>query len=368
MTIDANQIIEVLQNAILRELGDEVDLIFRYGSLLKGTAHHYSDIDISYVPTHNSTRNHITVVVAETMIDLYPIHWSWLEQMANFENVSGTILREGRILYQRDPQVGERFRSLTDRLESLTKPAARATMLGKAQKLFQNTGYDYYLLHQQAERENLLACLIHSRNLLKTVTHCLAVCNQSTTDTRKLTQVLALPKLPLGFAETVEQVTNAMTPQKILDACQRMLDTTRDLLLAEQAEVQRQATTFPQVFNAAYPELKGDIQHLMLACERRESYNFNLTSLYHELMVHIAQALTGIEYSGFNGLADYQQDLAALGFPDLLPYVVAKDFDGLHRQCQLFDEHLQRFLSEHDVALNLFASVDELQIYLDSRK
>jgi len=60
------------------------------------------------------------------------------------------------------------------------------------------------------------------------------------------------------------------------------------------------------------------------------------------LMIHTAQALTGIEYSDFNCLAEYEQDLVALGFPDLLPYVAARDFAGLHEQCQAFDQRLQQ--------------------------
>jgi hypothetical protein len=92
-----------------------------------------------------------------------------------------------------------------------------------------------------------------------------------------------------------------------------------------------------------------------------------LVSLYHELMVHIAQAVTGIKYSGFNCIAEYEQNLETLGFPSLLPYLVEKDFVGLHRQCQLFDQHLQKFLKEHSVALNVFGTLDELQKNLEAR-
>ena len=88
------------------------------------------------------------------------------------------------------------------------------------------------------------------------------VCNQASIDTRKLDQVLALPKLPVGFANTVNWVTNATDPDELLPACETLLDTTRNLLLSEQQEVLRSETTFPTVFDAAYPELRGDLQHL----------------------------------------------------------------------------------------------------------
>ena len=63
MAADLNHITEVLKDALLRDLGDEVDLIFRYGSHLTGTTHAYSDLDISYVPVHESTHHSITVMV-----------------------------------------------------------------------------------------------------------------------------------------------------------------------------------------------------------------------------------------------------------------------------------------------------------------
>ena len=80
-----------------------------------------------------------------------------------------------------------------------------------------------------------------------------------------------------------------------------------------------------------------------------------------------ARAFTGIAYSDFNSLTEYEQNLVALGFPALLPHVVSGDFVALHRACLAFDQHLQRFLRDHAVQLNAFDSIDALQEYLDSR-
>ena len=364
MTIDISRATELLKDALLRDLGDEVDLVFRYGSYVGGTAHKYSDLDISYVPVHESTWNSITVLVSDVLIDLYPMHWPQLERMANFDDLSCTVLLKSQIVYQRSEAAAERFQALPARLRELQQPDARPAMLTKAQRIFQGLGYQHYLLRHQAAVGHQLSCLHHGRNILAGVLHCLMVCNQVCIDTRKLDQMLALPRLPVGFADTVDRVTKATDPDELLSACEVLMRTTRDLLLSEQQVFQRSETAFPAVFDAAYPELKGDLQHLMLACERRDMLNLNLMSVYHELMVHLGRALTGIEYSGFNSLAEYEQDLVALGFPDLWPCLVAEDLEGLHRQCQVFDRRLQQFLTEHSVALNAFATLDELQEYL----
>ncbi len=368
MVVDTSRLVETVSEALLRDLGQEVDLIFRYGSMLKGTNHAYSDLDISYTPRHESTWHSITVLVDDMMVDLYPIHWSKLERMAEFDDISSTVLVDNEIIYQRCQEVVERFRGLPARLIALQQPDARPAMLNKAQAIFKGAGYQYYLLRQRAVDGHQLACMHHARNILQTVLHCLAVANQACIDTRKRDQVLALPVLPKGFAATIDRIVNATDPEEVLAACELLLGSTRALLLAEQQTVQGNETTFPAVFDSAYPELKGDLQHLMLACERQEFFSSTLMSLYHELMIHMAQATTGVEYSDFNSLAEYEQDLTAMGFPDLLPFVVDRDFTGLHRQCQAFDRRLQSYLREHAVPLNSFPSIDALQAHLERPK
>jgi hypothetical protein len=42
MALDVARITDVLTRALLRDLGDEVDLVFRYGSRVTGRAHRYA--------------------------------------------------------------------------------------------------------------------------------------------------------------------------------------------------------------------------------------------------------------------------------------------------------------------------------------
>lgn len=365
---DPQRIAETLKDTLLRKLGGEIDLIFQYGSSLKGTAHKYSDLDISYVPAHETTWDSITVMVGETLFDLYPLHWSALECMADFDNLSSSVLLNYHILYQRDEASAGRLQALSARLQKLQQPEAQPEMIQKAQKIFQSTGYELYLLRLQAAAGRQLACMQHAQSIIRTVLHCLAVCNQACIDTRKIEQVLALPKLPPGFADTAQRVMRSCRPDELLSVCETLLQTTRDFLLAEQRQVLRHAATFPTAFHAAYPELKRDLQGVLLGCEQQDIFSIkgSMVSLYHELSRGIAQVLTGVEYTGFNSLPEYEQDLAAMGFPALLPHLVAGDFVGLHAQCLAFDRRLQEFLTERGVELNKFATLEDLQKYLEA--
>ena len=366
MAADLLQITEVLTTALLRALGDEVDLIFRYGSFIKGNTHAYSDLDISYVPVHEATGYHITVTVSDRLCDLYPIRWSQLESMARFENVSSTVLLDYQIVYQRSAAASERLGQLAAQLQAALEPAARPLMIYKAQEYLQRAGYPYYLLRQQAAAGHTLACIQQAQNIIGIVTHSLAIFNQQVVDTRKLDQILALPQLPDNFASSVALITNATAPDKLLSGCDALLDATHALLVAAQRQCPDPNVTYATVFGAGYPELKGDLQHLLLACERRDAFSLKrvLVSLYQEVASAMTRAETGVGYGTFNSLADYEQDFVALGFPALLPAVAAGNWDKLHRQCLAFDRHLRQFLTDRGVNLYDFATVDDLRQHL----
>lgn len=366
MTADLHELIDVLTKALLRDLGDEVDLIFRYGSFLNGNTHTYSDLDISYVPVNEETHHSITVTVGDRLCDLYPIRWTTLASMARFENVSSTVLLNYQIVYQRSPAAAERLAQLAAQLHASLQPAARPQMVRKAQEYLQRAGYPFYLLHQQAASGHSLACIQQAQSIVGIVTHALAIVNQQVVDTRKVSQILALPLLPTAFAATIAQITNATDPKVLLTGCERLLDATHALLVEEQRQHPDPNVTYPAVFGAGYPELKGDLQHILLACERRDAFSLKrvLVSLYQELTSAIAKAETGVDYGGFHSLADYEQDLGALGFPALLPAVEAGDWHELHRQCLAFDRQLRQFLSDRGVNLYDFATVDELRQHL----
>jgi hypothetical protein len=239
-------------------------------------------------------------------------------------------------------------------------------MVRRALEIFQTIGYEFYLLQLQAILPHQAGCMKQAHCIFRTVLHCLAVCNQSCIDTRKMDQVLTLPRLPAGFAESAHRMILAVEPQEVLSATVNLLQTTRVFLLAEQREFLCSETDFPTVFDSGYPELKRDLQAVMLACEQRDLFSLkgSLLSLLHEVSRGMAEVTTGVSYLGFNGLSDYEQDLVELGFPALLPFLSAGDFDGLYRQCLAFDRRLREFLTEREVPLNSFAALEDLQDHL----
>lgn len=367
MITDPERAIELATTALLDELGQEVDLIFRFGSMTKGTTHRYSDLDIAFIPVQADRWYSITVLVDETLLDLFALTWPRLESWAEFDDMRGSVILEGEVIYARNEAAAARWQALVDRMTGWLASEARGEMLDKSLAIFQRAGYPFYLLEEQAEQGNQLAALFHARAVRDIVVHSVAVANQRAIDTRKMEQVTALPRQPQGFAAKLERMNDATVPDDLLQAARALMGSSRTWLLAEQREVQAKPASFPAVFDSAYPELKADLQHIMLAAEREEATGLGMMSFYHELMIHMAWATSGVGYGSFNSLADYEQDLVGLGFPTLLPYLEAGDFVGLRAACDRFDARLQSYLLENGAKLNAFASLDELEAWLASR-
>lgn len=355
-------ILSIVTQALLKHLGDEVDLIFRYGSTLRGNTHKYSDLDVSYVPTHATTWNSITILVADRLIDLYPMQWSSLESMARFENLSASVLLENQVIYQRDAAVGARFAGLAEQLRGLLLPEARPEMVRKALAFFQRAGYAFYQLQRQAQLGHTLGCLQQSQAILRTIFHCLAVCNQSLTDTRKPERVLALPRLPGDFQNLVDRLLHVDHPEELAQTCLELINSTYDFLLNEQRTVLHNKMTCSESFDSAYPELRRDLQGALLACEDNDRYALrtHLVSLYHEISRMLAQVDPGLEITDFNGLSDYAHDLYRLGFPPDADWSEPIDFNQLHQSLVNFDMQFQQFLVDRSVDLKKYDSVEQL--------
>lgn len=358
----ARQVVE----ALVERLGDEVELVFEYGSRVTGNTHRFSDLDFSYVPAHDSAHTNITVLVGGTLFDLYPMPWSKLEEMARFENVSSSVLLHHRVLYARDEAAAARFGSLAGRLRALLEPEAKPLAVRTAQRIFGRASQPYFLLRALAAQGHVLGCLQQSGTILAALFHAVAVANQACIDTRKLEQVWALPELPEGFREAAQIAVRSCRPDELLQACEALLLATRRFLAEQGRRHVRCERTYPELCRAMYPEMRAALDKLVVACERGDRLlaKVCVVSVLEELMVRMAQATTGVELSGFHSAADYEQELSALGFPDLLAPLERGDLAELSTRAAAFDRRLRQFLAENDVALCEFADREELRAAL----
>jgi predicted enzyme related to lactoylglutathione lyase len=368
VAIDVMHVTNLMIENHLGRLGEETDLIFLFGSREKGTAHPNSDVDLCYTPAHESEWSHCTVTVEGILFDLFPLHWSQLERMADFDDPRTSLIMDARVVYHRTEEALKRFRRLQDHIRELEQPAARPHMVAKAQGIFQQTGYPFLQLQLAARHDDLPSAKVHTRQIVSAVTHCLMVVNQTHNDTRQLPQVLALPLLPKECGALLDRIYGASGVRDLATTCEALLQQTRALLVTEQQAIPQHRPTYAEVFCGAYPEYRDMMQHVLRSCEAENPYVATdaLTFLQEELGPALARVLTGAAYTTFHSPADYCRHLEELGFPDLLAAVTARDWTALREQALAFDRRLQDLLTEHGVSLNAFGSTQELLDHLNA--
>lgn len=361
-----DRIARAIIDELVARLGDEVELVFRYGSFVRGDGHRWSDVDMSYVPRDPSRGDSITVLVDDILYDLYPLHWETLARMAEWDDWRATILHDYEIVYEADARAAERFHRLAERHAELERPEARPAMVAKALAAFERVGYDVYLLERSAKREDIEAAHRHVSQVVQTVLHALVLLNQSRADTRRLEQMAALADAPRGLTAMVGRIVAARTCGELEAATHELLERTREVLLRAQARHLRVSADYAERLNAAYPELRADLQRVIIACERGDAYaaHTKLVSFLHELHVHLAQVEHGVAFGAFNTPSEYRHPLRERGFPDPTPALVAGRFADLAELCVAFDRRLRDYLGELGVGLNSFESLDELQVAL----
>lgn len=367
---DRNAVAELMVSTLVEWLGDEVELVFRYGSTVHGGTHRWSDIDFSYVPRHPTTWESITVLVDDILFDLYPLQWETLERMAEHEDWRATILADLRIVHAASDQARARLDRLVRRHHELEQPEARATMVGKALTAFERTGFDFYQVSRTVELGEVSAARTHALGIIQTVFHALVLTNHSRADTRKLDEMLALERRPERLGELIDSVLRATEGADLVRRCSNLLSATHEFLLAEQAQTRRVPASYSDRLGAAYPELRADLQRVLLACARRDLFGTQakLFSFLHELHLHLAQGERGIGYSGFNSADEYRHEPLAHESERLVELAVLGRFDELRDAAKRFDKRLRAYLGELGVGLYSYGSIDELRAALTARE
>ncbi len=367
MTIDITKTISLMIETFLARYGPEVDLIIQYGSLVKGNDHEGSDIDISWVPVHEGRWESITVEVQGVLVDLYAIPWPQLREMAEFENYNCTILDRHRILYSRDDAARERISSLLERYRALQRPEARTEMLEKSLRLFRRAAYPFYLTGRAAARGEVMDCVASSQELCDILSHCLMTLNQRSIDTRKDAEVLALPKLPAGFADLRDALARSRDCSEIKGLAEEIMEAARGLLLSEQTEVCREAPSFAAAAgNNNYPETANGLRHAAREAGRRNvtGLNRDLCGMLREIRNNIGRGISGRWFHDFNALSELTQDVPGMDLPGLAAAMLRLDWEELEKRLPAMVDDMAALYREKRTDMNSFGTLRALEVWL----
>lgn len=370
-TFDIERVAAAMSAALVRELGDEVELVIHYGSTVRGNAGAASDVDLCWVPAHEDSWQSVTIEVDDTLVDLFAVHWSRLEAMAELRDPFGTILEHRRVLYAKDAAARERLDGLTARLASMREAGRRKELLERAFGVFRSAAYPLYQARRSSARGELLGALHAAATLEETLSHCLLALNGRSVDTRKDADMSTLETLPANYLALRKELLCARDPSRIEEAACALMESVREALASEQREVCAEPADFKAIAGeGGIAEHNNDFRHAARAASTGDIQELtrSLSKALWELRYHVGQAYSGRWFDAMNSLDELTAELPGLRVGPLEDALVKADAAACERECERLVADLKALYASRACPTNCFDGLDELEAWLGELK
>ncbi len=366
MNISIDKTISLMSSAFLERYGNKVDLILHFGSSVRGTARDFSDIDLCWVPDSEEDWQAMTVEVDGVLIDLFAIHWSNLEAMATMEDGRSLVLKHLNVVYARDDSARARLEGLRKKLSELSSPLERKALLEKAFGAFQQAAYPLYLLQRAAARKEILDAVAAGARFTSCLAQCLALINQCPIDTRREADLLALPKLPKNYAQSLSALAESREPQNMVQLSQDMMEEIRLLLLREQAEVCVEEPLLDQAKVDSCAEERNGLGHIIREARAQDAAGLcreGCGNLW-EIRYHVGQAFTGRWFHDFNSISELTAQIPGLPLTELATAIEDKNYQEAERFSRKTMDAIPRLYEERGASSGVFSTLEELASWI----
>jgi predicted nucleotidyltransferase len=365
---DVFKVLDLFVAKVREQFAEEVDLIAYYGSRAQGTATASSDLDFFYVPAEGKNPPvGRTVLIDGILFDFWPIPWDRLEGFATGRTRPWTMapgmVYHAKVAYKRSDEAEARLEALKQKIVALQQPEARPEMIRRALDAFPKVLANLGNLRLAVADGPFAAVRDAGIQVLLAAWESLALANQAFFD-RGFRSILAqssrLRARPADFEQLATTLATAMEVPEILAAAERLALGTRAVLREAQQSVPAHVSV-AQMFDGAYPELKDGLRKVLAACEQHRPFDASLAAWAEqgELSVMLANVRSGIGARvGFNLYSEIEAPFAEVGLPDLMG-CTPNDLPALAGQAQRLDRRLQQWLSDHNVDLQAFETVEQ---------
>ncbi|MBN2334930.1 nucleotidyltransferase domain-containing protein [Candidatus Bathyarchaeota archaeon] len=371
---DPFKLAEAFIDHAVEKHGDEIAVIFYYGSYATGTAGADSDLDLVYVPDDvEATASLYTSFVHRGVgYEFWPMSWSRLERIASADEhwpVAAAIIAYGRVLWHRSEADLARFNALKEKVERLRVPESRHLMVGKALDAYKEVLNDLGRLRLEVGGSDVSGARWLAVSVMISCLECLGLANQ--TYFRKgwgsnHDEVLALKDRPRRLAEYVEALVSKTDLEKLLDAAEGLARDTREVLLGTQRET-ASPTGIRNELVDYYPGIKEYVNKVKTAALRGDAVKAVVSAgmIQDELTRMLCRGAEGIDHHGFNLPSELRQAYNGRGFPDLM---AAEPTPGaLLEAAGKLDEAARRLFSEAGLSLDAVEDVEDLKRLIEER-
>ena len=132
------ELIELLIDKIKKDYLEDISIIYLYGSYLNEDFHELSDIDLFIVTKSNKGYNlGFTVILNGIGYDFWTVSWEWVEQVANYDDRSPSLITEGKVIYYGSENDLSRFNKLSEKASSIDKNKYIEKVAGNMKNIYE---------------------------------------------------------------------------------------------------------------------------------------------------------------------------------------------------------------------------------------
>ena len=366
---------KILVSHAVEAHGQEIAIIAYYGSHATGRASPGSDLDMFYIPDEGrASILSSQFVLGDLPYDFWPLSWQRAKRIADARHdwaVAASMIAHAQVLYRRSEQDQNKFSALRARIEELSGPAGRKTMVGRAMDEFRNTLFQLGQVRLTVSANDGTSLGWATRKFIKSALNCLALMNQTYFTMgwgANMPQVLQLAKRPEALGALVESILAWASPGAVIAPAERLAHEVRALLLDEQASLGEPAEV-QVAFKDFYFFIVEYVNKVLSACERRDSLaaGYAAFMLHQEICRLLNRVERGFDGTDFNLLSEYGSAYARAGFPEILEPASGGNLDELARRARSLKAVAGEWLSAHSVDLGILRDEDDLCRFLDER-
>ncbi len=342
-------VLDVIIQKIKEDYQDDVAILVVMGSHLYQETHPKSDLDMYYIPKTNRGYELACVFIIDGIgFDLWPISWERIERIAKHEERIGSIVSEGQVVYYGNQDDLKRFNEYRDMANDRSNPGH---FIYRARQQIKHVYQDLYALDQAS---TLSKSRDYAIQIIYGITFSLALLNQTPIKrgrAKLLNEVLSMSYVPKEFEKPYQSVFTLTNVEDIKHSVHQLVSSSQTLINERWYALIDHS--FQDEANGFYEELINQYNKI----ERAYHVNDPVTAMFaaaeinHEIDEIIAHRGVSLD------------DL-----PDLLEAYDPKDLKKIYDRSKLHQQKLVNTLTENQIHINTLESIDELKIFLDSKK
>lgn len=342
-------VLDVIIQKIKKDYRDDVAIVVVMGSHLYQETHPKSDLDMYYIPKTNRGYELGCVFIMDGIgFDLWPISWERIERIAKHEERIGSIVSEGQVVYYGNEDDLKRFNEFRDMANDQSNPGH---FIYRARQQIKHVYQDLYALDQAS---TLSKTRDHAIQIIYGITFSLALLNQTPIKrgrAKLLNEILSMSYVPKEFEKHYRNVFASTNAEDIKYAVHQLVSSSQTLTNERWYDLIDHS--FQDEANGFYEELINHYNKI----ERAFHVNDPVTAMF---------AAAEINHEIENIIA--HRGVSMDDLPDLLEAYDPKDLQKIYDRSKLHQQKLVNLLKENHININIIANIDELKIFLDSKK